>query len=167
MLDLPDRGHRRLLLVLFGTFVVAGLCILLIPVLVLRPFRYESPRSLWLAMATHQHAPLVTFLFAVIVSVLTLMCWAGSGRWQKLVLALGVLSLVAAAVLVRINYFERMFHPVVSDNFEPASQIKLDSTEMVMAVHLGDEARAYPIRAMAYHHLVNDVIADWAIVVTY
>jgi hypothetical protein len=38
---------------------------------------------------------------------------------------------------------------------------------MVMAVRLGNNARAYPISQMAYHHILNDVVADIPIAVTY
>ncbi len=38
---------------------------------------------------------------------------------------------------------------------------------MVMAVHLGGEARAYPIRIVSYHHIVNDVVGGLPIVATY
>jgi len=37
----------------------------------------------------------------------------------------------------------------------------------VLAVRVGDDAAAYPIRQMAYHHLVNDRIDHRPVVVTY
>ena len=36
-----------------------------------------------------------------------------------------------------------------------------------MAVRIGQESRAYPIVQMAYHHILNDTVADVPIVVTY
>jgi hypothetical protein len=38
---------------------------------------------------------------------------------------------------------------------------------MILAVAIGPDARAYPIREMAYHHLVNDEVAGVPIVPTY
>jgi hypothetical protein len=38
---------------------------------------------------------------------------------------------------------------------------------MVLAVRSGAQARAYPIRAMAYHHLVNDTLGGVPLVATY
>jgi hypothetical protein len=38
---------------------------------------------------------------------------------------------------------------------------------MILAVRLGGEARAYPISQMAYHHVLNDVVAGVPIAVTY
>ena len=38
---------------------------------------------------------------------------------------------------------------------------------MVIAVTLGGESRAYPIREMGYHHIVNDRLHGLPLVVTY
>ena len=38
---------------------------------------------------------------------------------------------------------------------------------MILAVRLGDDARAYPISQMAYHHVLNDVVGGVPIAVTY
>ncbi len=44
---------------------------------------------------------------------------------------------------------------------------KLDKDEKVIAVKIGASARAYPIRGMSYHHIINDVVGNVAIVATY
>jgi len=72
-----------------------------------------------------------------------------------------------AAVMSRLNYFEWMFHPVNSPQFESASASKLDKGEMILAIRYGSEDRAYPIREMAYHHVLNDVVAGVPVAVTY
>jgi hypothetical protein len=69
----------------------------------------------------------------------------------------------ASAVMVRQNYFEWMFNPIKVAGFVPAGDAKLDDKEMVMAVRIGSEARAYPI----VHHILNDTVANEPIVVTY
>ena len=46
-------------------------------------------------------------------------------------------------------------------------QVKLDPDEKVMAVRIGGQARVYPIRSISYHHVVNDVVDQRAIVATY
>jgi len=74
---------------------------------------------------------------------------------------------VFSTVMARINYFEWMFHPVDSPQFEAETRSKLDSAEMIMAVRFGSDARAYPIREMAYHHVVNDMVGTVPVAVTY
>ncbi len=35
----------------------------------------------------------------------------------------------------------------------------VDKDDMVLAVQINSESRAYPIREMAYHHVVNDTVS--------
>jgi hypothetical protein len=74
---------------------------------------------------------------------------------------------VALAVLVHVNVYELMFHPLLRPSFTAAGKVKLDGAEKVVAVRIGQEARAYPIRGMSYHHVVNDVLGGTALVATY
>jgi hypothetical protein len=43
----------------------------------------------------------------------------------------------------------------------------VDGREMVMGVSIEGESRAYPLRIMAYHRIVNDVIGKQAIVLAH
>lgn len=147
--------------------MIAGALLFLIPAWIIQPFKYQSPRALSLALSVRQIAPWGTLAAAVLAFVLAWTLWRQVGRWAKVLLALGLCLATAAAAMARIDYFEWMFHPVAAPGFEPAQQSQLDSGEMVMAVRFGGAARAYPIRAMAYHHVVNDVVQGVPIVVTY
>jgi hypothetical protein len=69
--------------------------------------------------------------------------------------------------MARLNYFEWMFHPIAGPQFVAQSASKLDPKEMILAVHMENDARAYPISQMAYHHILNDVVAGVPIAVTY
>jgi hypothetical protein len=60
-----------------------------------------------------------------------------------------------------------MFHPVDQLAFVSQDRVKLDAGEMVIAVNVNGTARAYPIRSMSYHHIVNDVLAGRPITATY
>jgi Protein of unknown function (DUF3179) len=71
------------------------------------------------------------------------------------------------AFLARVNVYELMFHPVIHASFTAAPEVKLDGAEKVITVRIGGRARAYPIRAMSYHHLLNDIVGGVAIVATY
>ena len=73
----------------------------------------------------------------------------------------------ASAVMVRQNYFEWMFHPITSAGFVSPGDARLGDKEMVIAMRIGQEARAYPIVQMAYHHILNDMVAGVPIAATY
>jgi hypothetical protein len=77
------------------------------------------------------------------------------------------LLVIGFGVLSRVNLYERMFHPLDKPTFSAASHAKLADAETVIAVHVRGEARAYPIRSISYHHIVNDVIGGLPVVATY
>ena len=93
--------------------------------------------------------------------------WRTAGRWRRALIALTLLLVSFSAVMARQNYFEWMFHPIAGPQFLAQSESKLDPKEMIMAVRFGNDARAYPISQMAYHHVLNDVVGGVPIAVTY
>jgi hypothetical protein len=155
---------------LWATFTVCALLgagLFFVPAFIIRPFSYQAPRALWLAMALRQRAPLGTMLCAILCLLLAVVLWRGSRLWSKLVLTIAILLTGFSAVMARMNYFEWMFHPVDSAQFEAESQSKLDNGEMIMAVRFGSDSRAYAIREMAYHHVLNDWVGGVPVAVTY
>ena len=156
-----------LALFLFVGLVLSGTALFFVPAFVIRPFRYQSPAALNLAMALRTVAPWATIIAAALAILLAIALWRRVSLWPKFVLVPGLLVLLFAAVMAHLNYFEWMFHPVKTAGFEPAASAKLDDSEMVFAVRYGTDARAYPIRAMGYHHIFNDVVGGVPIAVTY
>ena len=82
-------------------------------------------------------------------------------------MAFAAVTVCGMAALARVNVFEIMFHPVDRPSFAAVSEVKLDQHEKVLAVKLREYARAYPVRGLSYHHLVNDTVDSKAIVATY
>ena len=151
----------------FLLFVFAGFALFFIPAFIIRPFRQQTTQGLDLAMATRQMAPLWTLVAVIAAFVIAIALWRRVSKAGKVLLVGGMVLGCASAAMARLNYFEWMFHPVGTPGFESPQSARLDNGEMVMAVHFGDDARAYPIRAMAYHHVVNDVVNGIPIAVTY
>lgn len=146
---------------------IVGVGFFFLPAFVIRPFRYQAPRALWLALVLRQRAPLATLIAAFICLVLAFTLWRSSNLWRKSAIALVVIAVGFAATMSRLNYFEWMFHPIDTPQFLAQSKSKLDAREMILAVTFGSEARAYPISQMAYHHVLNDVVAGVPVAVTY
>jgi hypothetical protein len=163
-------GSDRVSRWLYRAFWLSGLigvALFFIPAFVIRPFRYQSPRALWLAMAIRQRAPLPSLVAALLCLLLSVALWGTATRWRRLGLGAGMLVVAFSATMARLNYFEWMFHPVRQPGFESIAKTKLDSGEMVLALDFNHAARAYPIREMAYHHIVNDVVGGVPVAVTY
>ena len=150
-----------------GVLTVVNLALFFFPALIIRPFKYQSSSGLMSAIYVKQIAPAVSLILAVGVLLMAIKLWRESRWLARIGLALAVTLTVAAAVMVRLNYFEWMFQPIRTAGFSSAGDIKLADSEMVMAVRIGDDARAYPIRQMAYHHVLNDKVGGEPIVVTY
>ena len=148
--------------------LLLSLAALIYPVYVIRPFRAQGPRELMAAlMITRLRLPFVAA--CVFVSVAALVWhWRRESRWLRRIGSLaGTLAMIAVAFLSRINIYELMFHPFERPSFSAAGQVKLDGDEKVIAVHAGNIARAYPIRVISYHHVINDDLAGVPIVATY
>jgi hypothetical protein len=159
--------RRSLLWFAFAASSVVAIGLFFVPAFIIRPFTHQSATGLARAMALRQRAPWGTLAAALVCLVLAIALWGAVNRWRKIVLSLVLLLVVFSAVMSRLNYFEWMFHPVPSAQFESASASRLDKAEMILAVRFGSDARAYPIREMAYHHVLNDVVAGVPVAVTY
>ena len=164
---IPAKVSNRVPALVFTFLALATLTLFLFPAIIIRPFAYQSPKALYAAMAIRTEAPLWTALGAIFTVVLAVLLWRRIAIWAKVLVVLATVLACASAVMARIDYFEWMFHPVPAAGFEAASATQLDAAQMVMAVRVNTDARAYPIRAMAYHHILNDVVGGVPIAVTY
>jgi Protein of unknown function (DUF3179) len=159
-------GWRFILLWLLAGAVSWAL--LIYPIYVIWPFRYQGPRELLIALAVLRYRPIG--MIVAVAGMLAAVVWywrLERRKVRRFFSAVCVLSVAAAAVLSRINIYEMMFHPAGKPAIVDASESKLDGKEMVIAVKVNGSARAYPIRSMSYHHIYNDVVAGEPIVATY
>jgi hypothetical protein len=163
----PSSNRRSLPWIVFSVSALVGIGLFFVPAFIIRPFTHQTPSGLALAMALRQRAPWGTLGAALVCLVFALVLWGTANRWRKIALAVVMVLVTFSAVMARLNYFEWMFHPVDSAQFESAAASKLGNGEMIIALRFGSDARAYPIREMAYHHVLNDVVEGVAVAVTY
>ena len=163
-----DPMSRRLLWFLLLIIAALALAVVLIPALVIQPFRPQSPRGLEISFFLKRLAPIFTIV--TLIACLALVDQAvarralepdrshpshDSGDAQRVVRAaepfrVDVQPAGACAATCSAN----------------AATFVADS-DLVMAVARNGEAAAYPIRQLAYHHLVQDTVGGVPIVVTY
>jgi len=138
------------------------------PLYVIRPFRHQGARELAAALFVKQVGPAVSVACALLALILLAAMWpsapTSSRKWARAAVAF---LAVGGAFLARVNVYEIAFHPVDSPRFGNPEKAGIDSDDMVIAVEVKGARRAYPIREMAYHHLVNDAPAGEPIVATY
>ena len=146
--------------------VVVAVATLVTPYWVMRPFRPQGPVELEVALWTLRLAPWL-FIAAVVLAL-----WACVRAWprgwsRRVTAVLALLLVGAAAAGSRINLFEEMFAPMSGATFVAARGAPLPADDIVMTVRVGEAARAYPVRIMAYHHVLNDELGGAPLVITY
>ena len=147
--------------------VLISFVVLAYPLYVIRPFRYQGPRELAFSLALIRFRPMVEIALLAAAFTLLRFSWRQARGTLKAAASACALVVVVFAFLSRVNVYEMMFHPLDNPTFSPASRTKLDRAEEVIAVHIGTAARAYPVRSMSYHHIVNDRLGGLPIVATY
>jgi hypothetical protein len=163
-----DTAKRTWLWLLLLLLVVAALAVALVPVFLIMPFKAQTERGLAVSYALRSWSPWVTPLAFVGVLALAAWLWVGA-RWVgRIALILLALPTLGAAWLARQNHFEWMFKQPENAAYALVNEAGfMDDKEMVMAVSYNGEAVAYPVRLMAYHHIVQDVVGGTPITATY
>src|SRR5690242_5971900 len=160
--------NRRGAWVLFLLIVLSGLAIVAAPVWIIQPFKAQTARGLAIAFAMRRWSPVITIVAVIISFLLVGWLWRGTGWFAKAALVILLLPLLAATWFARQNHFEWIFHPLPRAAYANANEAAfIGDADMVLAVENNGEAVAYPVRLMAYHHVVQDVVGGAAIIATY
>ena len=125
----------------------------------------QGIESLGIAYSLHSFRWLLRLVFAALLCVGFLPAFKTRHPWIP---ALAILA--AAAVIYFFNFqmtAERIFRQPETLTLQPRSVNALNDSSLVIGVALNGEARAYPVRFLAYHHQVRDTVGGKSIIVTY
>jgi hypothetical protein len=149
--------------------VAAGVAVIAFPTFYIMPFKPQKASLMALALQARAVAPIATTIAAILSAALAILLVVRSRRWWSRTLAVLVLTPIGLATwFAHQNHFEWMFNPLDSPQYVDAGKAKfVKPDDVVMAVTIGGEAVAYPIRQIGYHHVINDVIGRKPIVATY
>jgi hypothetical protein len=162
------RNRRRIAWALLIILVLAVLSAVIIPVALIMPFRPQSQSGLALAFGLRRWSPALTLVAALATLSLVVWLWSNSRWWRKALLVVALIPVFAATWFARQNHFEWMFNPLPNAAYAKSSEANfVVDSDMLLAVENQGEAVAYPIRLMAYHHLVEDTVGGTPIVATY
>lgn len=80
-----------------------------------------------------------------------------------------LLTLIAVATLPfnLLNPYELRNKPLPNPKFVPIAQSGLDPSEKILGITIRGESRAYPIRILAYHAILNDQVGGQPVAATY
>lgn len=138
-----------------------------VPLYIIRPFVPEDPNALAFALGLRPLAPWITLLCVMALMLLAAAVWSNTRRavHASFIVAIFIASL--SLIAAHVDIFERMFHPNPKASFAPASEATIDPGDMLLAVNLSGQSRAYPIRYLGYHHVINDIVGGQPIAITY
>jgi hypothetical protein len=157
---------RWLLLLLL---VLAAVAFVVAPVYLIWPFRAQTGRGLAVGYEVKRWAPWATVALALGAVVVVARVWRASRRrWARAFAVLLLVPVGASVWASRQNVYELMFNPLAGAAYARAGEVDYISDEdMVLAVGRGGERVAYPVRLLAYHHLVADRVGGVPLVATY
>jgi hypothetical protein len=161
------KGTAGWILLLLVTLLT--LAMVVIPVWIIQPFKPQSGPDLEFSFALRRCSPWITVIALIGALLLVVGLWRRARRWwKKAALVLILLPMLASTWFARQNHFEWMFNPLANPAYAKASDASfVAGSDMVLAVENNGEAVAYPVRLMAYHHVVQDVVGGTPIAATY
>ena len=162
-------GTRRRGWLALIVLTVVGFAMVAIPVILIRPFSPQTPASIALAFALRRWSPWVTVAVAVAGFWIAIGIWRSSPRVvPRIALVMLLMLTLVPTWAARQNHFEWMFAPLPDARFIRAADARaVEPGDMVIAVLVKGDAAAYPVRQLAYHHLVEDAVGEVPIVATY
>ncbi|MBI1761360.1 MAG: DUF3179 domain-containing protein [Acidobacteria bacterium] len=149
--------------------VAVAVLLVFVPAWYIQPFRPQTARNVAVSYALKSWAPWVTTLATALALWVSIALWrARTGVVRRLALLVILLPALVATWFARQNHFEWMFAPLSTVAYARADEANfVADKDMVMAIAVNGEAVAYPVRQMAYHHVVNDVVGGRPITATY
>jgi len=155
-----------LILLLIAAAVVA---MVFTPVWLTTPFSAQTERQIAVSHFLKSWSPVLTIVLAIVAIALTVFIWKSSKRWfGKVALIAPLLMIAVFTWFAQQNHFEWMFAPIENTKFTKVSETDfVADDDMVLAVKINDDAVAFPVRQMAYHHIAQTTVGGTPISATY
>jgi hypothetical protein len=148
--------------------IAAALALVVVPLFLIQPFKAQTGRALAVGYTVKEWAPWATVALAAVALFLVARMWRGSRWWTKAALVVLLVPVAASVWASRQNVYEVMFNPLARPAYASAPEVTfIGDGDMVLAVERGGERVAYPVRLMAYHHVVGDTVGGVPIAATY
>ena len=148
---------------------ITAFAMVAIPVYLIQPFAPQTEIGVAISYYLRSWSPILTIIFAGIALFLVVTIWRNSKRWFTNIPLILPLFLIGFSVwFAQQNHFLWMFNPLESAKFAKISETNfVADDDAVMAVNINGDAVAFPIRQIAYHHVVQEVIGGQPITATY
>jgi len=140
---------------------ILNVALMVTPLLVALPPVKQTPAML---AAAHLAGTLAKFT-SVALAILVARWLLRKRTWRGLVLLAVTL---ACAVLSQMNLLEWVFPAARGAETAPVAAFHdIRDSDMVIGVSIEGQSRAYPVRYLAHHHMLNDQLGATAVLPTY
>lgn len=139
------------------------------PVFLIMPFKAQAPWMLALSYFLRGWSPWVTAIGLALGAALVFRLWHLAARnWQRVAAIVALVPLAGATWFARQNHFEWMFAPLADPAYvRGAAADFVKPADMVLGVVVNDDAAAWPVNQLSYHHVVNTEVGGVPIAATY
>lgn len=150
-----------------AALAAAALVLASLPLVILWPLFDQPPALLRLAFLARAHGLTLTLALLAVFVAVAVRGWS-SVRPHPGALAALLLPVLASVGLKAVNVSELIFAPADGARIAPvADGADIADSDMVLGVSIAGAARAYPVRFLAFHHLINDRLGGVPILPTY
>jgi Protein of unknown function (DUF3179) len=156
-----------------GLFFIVGMALLIgseiLRIYLIMPFPgSQEDESVAMAYFLHQNIGYFRIVGIIMVAYPTYLFFKAGSQTIKIMVS--ILLAFYAVVFYSSNFqlvAERIFVQPEYKTFVTVLANKVPEKKLVLGVAMGDQAKAYPIEVIGYHHQVLDTIAGTPIMVTY
>lgn len=155
--------------VLLTFLALLATAVVLIPAWIIQPFKSQTNYGVEVSYILREWSRVITLIVLPLVLLLFFRLWHKTNSWfRKFAIMVLVGLSVAATWFSWQNHFEWMFHPLPNPSYARVKGADfIADKDMVLAISIKDDDVAYPIRLLAYHHVVHDVVGGEPVVATY
>jgi hypothetical protein len=156
-----------------GTILVLGLLILfaveILRVYFIMPFPgSQVSNTLPLAYYLHTYILYIRLLAIFIIAYPVYQVFHDNRIWKKVAVGLTLALYLLIFYLFNFKFTaERMFYQPKHKVFATSTNSKVPQEQLVLGVVVGNEAKAYPVEYIGYHHQVQDTVGGKPVMITY
>ncbi len=116
----------------------------------------------------HKYIFLIRLSLLLLIAFLLFKAYTSWKKWGKITFIFFMLLYSGIFYLVNFKFLaDKMFYQPTNKTLVDYRTNKVSPEKLIVGIIINDEARAYPIEIIGYHHQVQDTVSGQPIMVTY
>jgi hypothetical protein len=128
----------------------------------------QRSETINLAYFLHKNILYIRLVALLLIAITAFRSFSSWKKWKKVVFIIVMLLYGGIFYLVNFKFLaDKMFYQPKNKNLISVAGNKVSTDKLVIGIVINNEAKAYPIEIIGYHHQVQDTIAGQPVMVTY